>query len=83
MILVDLLGWLGTGLIVLAYGLVSSGKLAGKSAQYQLLNFFGALFLGINLLVEQSWPAFTLQVVWAAIAIAALVKFPARARTAK
>jgi len=71
--LVEFAGWAGTGLIVLGYGLVSSGRVDGKSILYQLMNLFGALGLGLNLWVAASWPAFTLQVVWGLIAVLALI----------
>lgn len=68
-----LIGWFGTGCIVAAYILVSSGKVTGKSVSYQLLNLVGAAMLGIDVWVAGSMPAVALQLVWATVAIMSLV----------
>lgn len=68
------IGWVGTFLIVLAYFLVSNNKISATSKRYQLLNLLGAIGVGFNVFHQAAWPAFTLQVVWAIIAIIALVK---------
>ena len=76
-VVVTLIGWLGAGLLVLAYGLVSSRRLAGDSVAFQALNGSGALALGINTAYHGAWPSAVLNVVWIGIGLAAL----ARART--
>jgi len=48
-------------------------KVVGDSRLYQLLNFFGALGIVWNTFVQQAWPAMTLNVVWALIAIKTLL----------
>lgn len=72
--LIQIIGWVGTALIVLAYFLNSHKKIDSASPYYQLLNLIGAIGLGINVFYLQSWPSFALQIVWAAIAISVLVK---------
>ena len=73
-ILVNMLGWIGTGLIVGAYYLVSNKKLDAAGRSYQLINLAGSACMGINVFYNKAWPAVTLQIAWAAIAILALVK---------
>jgi len=73
-ILAQIIGWIGTFLIVLAYFLVSNKKVAPESKWYQFLNLFGAIFVGVNVFYQQAWPAFTLQIVWGIIAIISLLK---------
>ncbi|MBK5215390.1 MAG: hypothetical protein JJE53_01090 [Candidatus Pacebacteria bacterium] len=73
-ILTEVIGWIGTVLIVLAYYLVSTNKISGTSRNYQLLNVFGALAVGVNVFKQAAWPAFTLEVVWVLIAIYSLIK---------
>lgn len=68
------IGWVGTFLLILAYYLVSNKKVSGTSSFYQLLNLFGALFVGVNVFYQQAWPAFTLQIIWGIIAIISLAK---------
>lgn len=67
-------GCLGTALIVLAYYLNSSQTLSSTDPRYLLLNLAGAVALGINVFHKQAWPAVALEVIWAGIAIMALIK---------
>ena len=67
-------GWIGTFLVVLAYYLVSTKKIDAGSKNYQYLNFFGAIGIGVNVFYQSAWPAFTLQIVWAMIAVISLLR---------
>jgi hypothetical protein len=71
---IEILGWLGTFLIVFAYFLVSYKKIQPTSKNYQLLNLFGALGISINVWHHQAWPSFALQIIWGTIALVALYK---------
>ncbi len=73
-ILFQVVGWVGTILIVVAYFLVSKQYIQSKSNAYQLMNLFGAIGVGINVWHQQAWPSVALQIVWAIIAIASLIK---------
>ncbi|MDO8585142.1 MAG: hypothetical protein Q7R85_03435 [bacterium] len=73
---IQLIGWVGTLLIVLAYFLNSHKKIGSANLYYQLLNLIGAICLGINVLYLQAWPSLVLQIIWAMIAISVLVKKP-------
>ena len=69
----DIIGWIGMVLVLLAYGLLSTNKIKqGKT--YQFLNLFAATFMAIGLLPKNAWFSFTLQVIWALIAIIAIIK---------
>lgn len=70
----DLIGWIGAGLVITAYFLVSTKKLPPTSVTYQLMNLFGALGVGINVFVQGAYPSVAIQIVWAAIAIYGLYK---------
>ncbi|MEK7498820.1 MAG: hypothetical protein AAB611_03110 [Patescibacteria group bacterium] len=70
----QIIGWLGTALVVLGYFLVSSNRMRGTSTAYQLINLFGALFLGIHMALLRTWPGLTLQIVWGIIAIFSLIR---------
>jgi hypothetical protein len=71
---IEIAGWLGAALILLAYGLLSSGKLDGRSKIYQLMNVSGA----IGFILNSSWygaiPSAALNVVWLFIGLAALYR---------
>ena len=70
----QIIGWVGTFLVVLAYYLISTRKIDASSHHYQLLNFFGAIGIGVNVFYQQAWPALTLQIIWAIIAILSLLR---------
>jgi hypothetical protein len=72
--LIEILGWIGTILILLAYFLVSNKKVSGDSTVYQLMNLLGVIGVGVNVFHQRAWPAVALQVVWGIIAIFALIK---------
>ncbi len=71
--LIQIVGWVGTFLIVLAYFLVSYKKVDGSSKIYQAMNLLGAMGVGVNVFHQQAWPAVALQVTWGIIAIVALI----------
>ena len=62
--IIEIIGWIGTVLVVLAYFLASSERLKPSANSYNLLNFFGAIFIGVNVFINQAWPALGLQIVW-------------------
>jgi hypothetical protein len=72
--LVEIIGWVGMSLVVLAYYLVSHKNISGGSFIYQLMNLVGAIFVGINVYFNRAWSSFALQCVWAMIAIFSLIK---------
>jgi hypothetical protein len=73
-ILIEVVGWLGALLILISYGLLSAGRLDGRSRAYQLLNFFGALGFVINSGWNGAWPSAALNVVWMAIGAVTLAR---------
>ena len=73
-ILIDVVGWIGTGCILLAYILLSAGRLQGNNYSYQGLNLVGGIFLVVNTVYYGAYPSTFLNFVWAIIAIVALVQ---------
>jgi hypothetical protein len=73
-IMLDVCGWAGTTAFVAAYYLVSCGKLKVDSVLYQLLNLGGAVAVGLSVFPKNAWPAFGLEIVWGAIALASLIR---------
>ncbi|VVB82110.1 Uncharacterised protein [uncultured archaeon] len=67
--LYSVIGWFGTFLVLLAYYLLSIKKVKFNSIPYNLLNFFGAIGIGVSTFMTQSWPAFALNIAWAGIAV--------------
>jgi len=73
-ILIEAAGWLGGGLILLGYMLVSSGRLQGKSVTFQMLNLIGSLGFVINAAWHGAIPPMALNVIWCAIALYTLAR---------
>lgn len=71
-ILVDGVGWLGAGLLLLAYGMASAGRLPATGRGFQVLNLAGSAALAANSGFHGAWPSAALNVVWLAIAVVAL-----------
>lgn len=67
-LLADIVGVLGSALIVAAYAYVNVAKSVNRLL-YNLVNLFGALFLTISLLVHFNLASFLLELVWIAIAL--------------
>ena len=78
---IEVVGWVGAGLLVLAYALLSTGRLSAGFA-YQVLNLAGAAGLTVNALVHSALPSATLNVVWLAIGVGALRTLQRRRRSA-
>lgn len=76
-LLVDVLGWTGAATLLGAYALVSTRRLGGASAPYQLLNAAGSVLLGINSVYYGAIPSAFVNAIWLGIAVYAL----SRART--
>lgn len=78
-ILIDVGGWLGAALLLLAYFLVSAGKVRGSSIRYQALNIVGSLSLGINAFYYGAMPSVGIDVAWIGIGVLALMQRRKRA----
>lgn len=71
-LLVDTAGWIGAACLLLAYGLVSAGRLDGRSIGFQLLNLTGAIGLLANGVWHGAWPSAALNAIWLIIGAHAL-----------
>ena len=72
--LIDTAGWVGAAALLVAYGLVSSGRLHGRSTAFQMLNLTGAFGLLANGIWHGAWPSAALNAVWLVIGIAAVMR---------
>jgi hypothetical protein len=78
---VEVAGWTGAGLILLAYALLSAGKLDGQSRAYQWMNVFGAAGFVVNGWWHGALPSTALNVVWMLIGGFALWRIARRSST--
>jgi hypothetical protein len=62
--LVEIAGWGGAVLILLAYLLLSAGRLTGQSLSYQAMNVVGAAGFVVNGWWHGALPSAALNVLW-------------------
>ncbi|HEY0132233.1 MAG TPA: hypothetical protein VGB57_12615 [Allosphingosinicella sp.] len=77
----EIAGWAGALLILLAYALLSLGRLTGQSALYQGINVVGAAGFIVNGWWHGAIPSASLNVVWMLIGGFALLRILRRRRT--
>ena len=70
---VEIVGWVGAALILVAYGLLSAGKLTGSSPVYQWMNIVGAAGFVINSGINGAFPSAALNVIWVGIGVYVLI----------
>jgi hypothetical protein len=68
-IAIEAVGWTGAGLILIAYLLLSAGRVGGRSRIYQWMNVVGAACFILNSGYNGAVPSAALNVVWAAIGL--------------
>ena len=78
---VEVAGWAGAVLILLAYLLLSMGKLTGQSPLYQWMNVVGAAGFTINGWWHGALPSAALNVIWMMIGGVALWRMVAKRRS--
>ena len=67
--IINILGWTGSVLYLLAYALVSAKKAEGDSLLYQGINIVAGIFLVIYTLSLQAYATTVLNAVWVAIGL--------------
>ncbi len=72
--LVEVIGTGGACLLLLAYFLTSTSRIAADSTLGHLLNLGGAAGLGVNAVAHHAIPPATLNLIWALIALVALFR---------
>jgi hypothetical protein len=68
---VEIVGWAGAVLILLAYLLLSAGRLTGHSLTYQAMNVVGAAGFVINGWSHGALPSAVLNILWLLIGVLA------------
>lgn len=72
----EIIGTAGACLLLLAYFMVSSRRLALDSLLAHLLNLGGSVMLGVNAIVHSAIPPAMLNLIWALIAVVAMLRRP-------
>ena len=64
---IEAIGWIGALLILVAYALLSAGKLTAQDRSYQWMNVLGAAGFIVNSGWNGAWPSAALNVIWMGI----------------
>jgi hypothetical protein len=73
-LIVEVIGWSGMLLILIAYFLITMKKVERDSKLYHGMNLLGSITLGYNTLVNMAYPSTFLNVMWILIAIYGLTQ---------
>lgn len=73
-------GGAGTVLVLVAYFLVSTGRIASQSFAFQGMNLLGAVLLTVYGFLLFAWATVALNAVWGVIALLALIRVAASRR---
>jgi hypothetical protein len=76
--MIALLGWVGAGVLLAAYALVSSKRITGDGVVFQSLNMAGGAALALNSAANGAWPSAVLNVIWVAIGAVAMFRLARR-----
>lgn len=79
--LVEVAGWMGAALILIAYLMVTLGRLTGQSLAFQWMNLVGAAGFVVNGWWHRAIPSAALNLVWMLIAAVALLQLWKRKRS--
>ena len=71
-LIIDILGWTGSILYLLAYALVSTKKAEGDSLLYQGMNILAGILLVVYSLYLQAYATTGLNAIWAIVGIITL-----------
>lgn len=74
MTLLELIGWLGAGSLLLAFGLNVFGKIQATSKAYLLLNLVGSALLLYNAWMNEAFPFVAVNLVWVIFSAVKLIK---------
>jgi hypothetical protein len=74
MLLMEIIGWLGSIIVVWAYAAVSLKKLSPDSLWYSLSNLIAGILLTVFTLYKEAYPPATVNSIWVIIAFFALLK---------
>lgn len=77
---VEIVGWTGALLVLIAYVGVSTGRMSGGSAAFQGMNALGAAFFVLNTWWHSAMPSMVLNIIWSAVGFVTLWRIAQRRR---
>lgn len=82
-VVIEIIGWVGSAAVLVAYGLNSYQKMKSDSAIFYILNLMGGLFLIVYTIHKEAYANAFINIAWVAIAGIAIVKLFTKQRTHK
>ena len=73
--LVDFLGIIGVGIIVVTYLFLQLGKLRSEALSYSLMNAIGASLIVVTLLINFNLSALLMEVFWVLISLLGVYRY--------
>jgi len=73
-LLIEIVGWIGSILIVGSYYLNIQGKLDSKDSKYIWANLLGGICFIINTYAHHAYPSVAVNIVWVIIALFAIFR---------
>ncbi len=64
---INIIGWIGSALLVIAYWLNSRNKINAQMFSYQFLNIIGSTTLMVNTLYYGAYPSSSVNIIWLVI----------------
>jgi hypothetical protein len=77
---IEVVGWSGSFSILLAYALLSTGRMDARGWPYQAMNVGGALGMATNAWTHGALPSVFNNTIWMAIGLLALLRIGLRRR---
>lgn len=72
--LIEIIGWIGSILIVGSYFMNIQGKLDAKDTRYIWANLVGGICFVINTYAHKAYPSVAVNIIWILIAIFAIMR---------
>jgi hypothetical protein len=74
LLIIEILGWIGSIMILAAYGLNSYQKIQSDSWTFLLLNSIGGIFLIVYTVHKEAYANTFINIAWVVIAVPALLR---------
>jgi hypothetical protein len=74
MLIIEILGWTGSLLVLIAYALNMNKKLPADSLTYYLLNIVGSALLIINTAYHHAFPSMAVNIIWVFIPVVTIIR---------
>ena len=74
-IIVQFIGWIGTGFFIISYLQLNRGKWTLRTIKYHTFNVLGSVFLVINTVYDYSYAATMANFFWGVVAVYGFLKY--------